>query len=274
VQDGVSLGRALFLPNMSLEALTWALHQNVGDPISKLLLIGLANHCDREGICFPSRKLLAQYAECSIDSVDRKLAKLCESEVLVKETCFRPNGEQTSNTYRLVGVAAPSSPPGAAPSGPPSRTAVRPPGPQGSAAPITLNPQGNPQSNHTGADAPEVEFGDADGNPPQPPFDVFWSLYPRKTAKKVALDSWTRQKLDTKGDLVIAALTDQRRAGMFNLEDPTKIPHPATWLNQARWEDEIIKATHENNKRTAPTNPRNATHMRTGIYKGVEDSNV
>jgi hypothetical protein len=103
-----------------------------------------------------------------------------------------------------------------------------------------------------------VDFGDADGNPPESPFDSFWRLYPRHTGKEAARKSWIRQELNRKGDLVIAALTDQKRAGMFRTEEPRFIPHPATWLNQARWEDEI---THEKTKPTVTRNPQ-SIHMR------------
>lgn len=66
-------------------------------------------------------------------------------------------------------------------------------------------------------------------------WDEFWKAYPRKTAKTVALRSWKRVK-GIELPALMAALqvqkeTDQWRRGV--------IPHPATWLNQRRWEDVV-----------------------------------
>jgi DNA-binding transcriptional ArsR family regulator len=134
---------------------------------------------------------------------------------------------------------------------PPSEGSVNPP--------VDRSKQRVPKRDtHTGGAAAETEFGDADGNPPESLFDTFWRLYPRHTGKEAARKSWIRQDLNRKGDLVIAALTDQKRAGMFRTEEPRFIPHPATWLNQARWEDEI---THEKTKPTVTRNPQ-SIHMR------------
>jgi len=251
---------------MSVEALTWAFKQKVGDPIAKLLLIGIANHCNHDGVCWPGRKRLAEYIDRTVDTVDRKIALLCERGLLIKEPRTSDKGDKTSNAYLLPGVAAP----------------VRPPQPQSSAAtlaapvrPPCLTNKANRKNNTTGAGAPDSEFGDADGNPPEPPFEAFYRLYPRHTGKDAALRSWTRMNLDNKADVILPALAEQKRAGMFRTEEPRFIPHPATWLNQGRWQDEIVKTTHERTNGTqkaAAQNPRNSTHMRQGIYKGVEDA--
>ena len=39
--------------------------------------------------------------------------------------------------------------------------------------------------------------------------------------------------------VIIDAIEAQRIAGMFG-DDPKFIPHPATWLHQERWADEIV----------------------------------
>lgn len=60
---------------MSIEALAIALNSEVaGDPLAKLVLLGLANHADQLGRgAFPSQATLAKYAQCSVRSVRRKL---------------------------------------------------------------------------------------------------------------------------------------------------------------------------------------------------------
>jgi len=77
---------------------------------------------------------------------------------------------------------------------------------------------------------------------PVPPsldrFSDFWQAYPRKIAKTVAQRAWTKLKLDSLAEFILADITRRR------LDDPSwseiqYIPHPATYLNQRRWEDEI-----------------------------------
>jgi uncharacterized protein YdaU (DUF1376 family) len=67
-------------------------------------------------------------------------------------------------------------------------------------------------------------------------FDVFWKQYPRKVAKPNALKAWSKLKVD---DIVLKkmliAISEQGLAS----RDQQYIPHPASWLNARRWEDEI-----------------------------------
>ena len=70
-------------------------------------------------------------------------------------------------------------------------------------------------------------------------FAEFWNAYPRKVAKPDALKAWAKLKPDP--DLqaaILDALAIQARAWT----DKKYIPHPATWLNGRRWEDEISAA--------------------------------
>ena len=66
-------------------------------------------------------------------------------------------------------------------------------------------------------------------------FDDFWSAYPRKEAKASAKKAF--DKLCESDQLsAIAALST------FDFSDDKKYqPHPASWLNAARWEDEGVQ---------------------------------
>lgn len=79
---------------------------------------------------------------------------------------------------------------------------------------------------------------------PDGSFDIFWNLYPRKTAKENARKSWSKIP-QTDRPILMIALEKQIQAGHLNLNEKEFIPHPATWLNQKRWEEEIIP--HRNN---------------------------
>lgn len=52
---------------------------NVGDSTRKLVLLGLANHAHKDGTCaYAGAKLLAEYANCSVRTVQRHIAVLLE----------------------------------------------------------------------------------------------------------------------------------------------------------------------------------------------------
>lgn len=75
-------------------------------------------------------------------------------------------------------------------------------------------------------------------------FAEFWSAYPRKTAKGDAEKSW--RKIAPNAALrerIMSAIAAQRESPQWAKDAGQFIPHPATWLNQRRWEDELPKQT-------------------------------
>ena len=77
-------------------------------------------------------------------------------------------------------------------------------------------------------------------------FDQFWSLYPRKTSKQSASKAFAKLKDEDQQ----AAINNIAR---LYAETPVQfVPHAATYLNQGRWEDQVIP-------RNATFNPLNQT---------------
>ena len=75
----------------------------------------------------------------------------------------------------------------------------------------------------------------ADGN-----FEKFWSAYPKKIGKGVALAAWGKLGItDDLKERIILAVEQQAKSQQWKKENGQFIPHPATWLNQSRWEDEV-----------------------------------
>lgn len=71
-------------------------------------------------------------------------------------------------------------------------------------------------------------------------FALFWQEYPRKAAKAAALKAW--QKLNPSPDLVeriLAHVRDHKRSPDWIKDGGQFVPHPATFLNGRRWEDDI-----------------------------------
>lgn len=69
-------------------------------------------------------------------------------------------------------------------------------------------------------------------------FNDFWKLYPRKVSKRVAEKSWSKLTKDEQLDAFEALPVHIKYWQLKNTETEF-IPHPATWLNQGRWEDEL-----------------------------------
>jgi hypothetical protein len=71
-------------------------------------------------------------------------------------------------------------------------------------------------------------------------FDAFWSAYPRKVAKDDARKAF--EKRDPDDELLavmVSALNAQALDPDWQKEKGKFVPHPATWLNGARWTDEV-----------------------------------
>ncbi|MCG6574896.1 hypothetical protein EGM97_09275 [Pseudomonas sp. AF32] len=71
-------------------------------------------------------------------------------------------------------------------------------------------------------------------------FPKFWKLYPRKVGKDKAEKAWSKLKVTQElFDLMVAALAKQVLTPDWLKDKGQYIPHPSTWLNGKRWEDEI-----------------------------------
>lgn len=77
--------------------------------------------------------------------------------------------------------------------------------------------------------------------PTASPFDEFWQAYPRKVGKEAARKAFTKACTKVDADLVVTGAL--RFSFDPNLPGPNErqfIPHPATWLNEGRWDDEPL----------------------------------
>jgi hypothetical protein len=75
-------------------------------------------------------------------------------------------------------------------------------------------------------------------------FDRFWDSYPRKEAKQTAKKAF--EKLNPDESLLQTMLEAVERfkgSAQWREENGRFIPHPATWINQRRWEDEVKGGT-------------------------------
>jgi hypothetical protein len=79
-------------------------------------------------------------------------------------------------------------------------------------------------------------------------FDELWGMYPRKVAKRVAQKSFERLT-QTEQAQALEAMPNHLAYWKANDTQLAYIPHLATWLNQYRFEDEIVIEPPKVNKR-------------------------
>lgn len=73
-----------------------------------------------------------------------------------------------------------------------------------------------------------------------PDFEAFWKAYPRKSGKDAAWKAWQKRRHEIPALPELAAiLARQSHCEQWQRDGGQFIPHPATWLNQGRWQDEV-----------------------------------
>jgi len=112
--------------------------------------------------------------------------------------------------------------------------------PQVAASCGEMRPESNPiqsESNPNPNPNPTRERGETDSNDQ---FDRFWERYPNKVAKQDALKAW--KKIRMNGELfkeIMSGLDRWLASDEWYRDNGRFIPHPATWLNGQRWNDEV-----------------------------------
>ena len=198
---------------MGIKFMAMAIDAKTANSGQKLVLLMLANHCnDHTRQCNPSQKLLAEECSMGLSTLKGHINALEEAGYLETVNVFRDNA-QKPNQYLLK---FPSSPNLATP-------------PSGSGYPPSQNLATEPEYIN------RIEPVDQKSKL----FDSFWKAYPRKSNKGFAKKVFDKLKVDQ--DLLnkmLQALALQTRT-VWKDKDQQYIPHPSTWLNGERWEDEI-----------------------------------
>jgi len=109
-------------------------------------------------------------------------------------------------------------------------------------------------------------------------FDDFWKVYPKKQAKQDAKQAYAKalnhqdfKDIDSPHEYIINALINQKDSGKFN--DKKFTPHPTTWLNKARWSDEIEENEHTSNGNQPPVDPKARRRNITASVLDIENTN-
>jgi hypothetical protein len=116
-----------------------------------------------------------------------------------------------------------------------------------------------------GADAPAAGRSDPPANgkprtrkrepdPADPRFVRFWQAYPRREKKPAALKAFAKIDPDAPTlAAMLAAIDRQSRSEAWTKDGGKYVPHPASWLNGRRWEDEVGPPAPTAEVRSLPT---------------------
>lgn len=69
-------------------------------------------------------------------------------------------------------------------------------------------------------------------------FDRFWAVYPRRVGKDAARKALSKALGRITEDDPLAVILAGVERALPGWDDPNFIPHPASWLNAGRWDDE------------------------------------
>lgn len=246
---------------MSNAALNWAFTAKVSRSCDKFLLVALANYADDEGVCFPSQSRLVEDTALDRKTVIAGVRRLVETGLLL-DTGNRVGATRQIAVYRLnfEPETPPSTVPNKEPLNAPTNGTVETNGmvpyfpPKGPVFPMEgsrisakgsqirdtepLEPSRNHQRNPQPPKVPHAEpAADAEPvcarGPPSPgAFDAWWERYPRKEGRGAARAAYAKAVTKAEPAALLAALDRRWPSRKF-------IPHPATWLNQERWTDEL-----------------------------------
>ena len=210
---------------------------------AKLLYGVVRNLAHKDGYCWAWDKTLAAYFGVSESCVSENLRRLEARRHILREVIRDEETKQVLerriwiDRTRFLGQD---------PDLPPSDIRGTPPS----------DSRGTPPSDICGEKINKKEAVEREDPPKAPPrgrarkkgpretpdwkpdrFAGFWAFYPVKKAKQKAMDVWDRLQLtDEKIDYIARKLPLQ--IAEANAKE-LNMPHPATYLNQARWTDEL-----------------------------------
>lgn len=210
---------------MSIKAMNWAWSVERLRPAERLVLLALADYADETGSCFPSQESLAERACCSARTV-RRVLDLFEEVGILSRSYRYVDGERSSNRYVLTHDYRTDWP-------------VDDYRTKRAELEAKSDAAGGHQcpTNHQNHQEPPV--------PPIVPqqielaFDAFWSSYPRKAGKATARKAFEKAMKRAGGPTPVLDGARRLRDDP-NLPEAQFIPHPATWLNGDRWEDDPL----------------------------------
>lgn len=223
---------------MSFDATRWAWQQQGLRPLHKLVMLALADMAGYDNTVWPSHDALMKSTGVDRKTIWQAIKALREAGHLVD------TGERRGRTGQITVLRLASVPKTEGlqkGNGSENGTVPFLPGKDSENGIVKhsengiRNLEGEPTSEPSCSLLPSESV---DGG-----FAAFWEQYPKKVAKPQAIKAW--KKIKPAGQLLaclMAALEKQKASADWLKDAGQFIPHPASWLNGRRWEDEAPAA--------------------------------
>lgn len=216
------IGPFAIVPLWILEALL----EEPGDARAVQIFVMLHRWTNHDRTCFPSQGRIAEELGITTATVRRALQTLeTIGAIEIIPRLVPGTSERTSNLYRLM-YGGPRN------IGRTSDQSCEDPSYQ------------ECSSKHTHSEADSEKRESRSSGPVEivtvedSTFERFWDLYPRKTGKSVARRAWKKLSEDQR-DLASRAIVEHDRIWKAEKRKTQFIPHASTWLNQARFDDDL-----------------------------------
>ena len=196
-------------------------------PLARLLFAEITALCNKEGYCWASNQYFADLYEVDKTTVSGWIGQLKTRGYLTVQLEYKEGSKQILNRYMKI-------------NGEGIDEIINTPL-QKDVDPIDQKTKVNTKTN-TKTNITVNSIGD---------FDSFWRFYPRKAGKEAARKAWLKLRPDEHIMKMIADNVKQRvDKGEWRKDNQSFILHASTYLNQKRWEDEVLDQQPQ--KRTDP----------------------
>ena len=205
-------------------------------PLARLLFAEITALCNKEGYCWASNQYFADLYEVDKTTVSGWIGQLKTRGYLTVQLEYKEGSKQILNRYMKI-------------NGEGIDEIINTPL-QKDVDPIDQKTKVNTKTN-TKTNITVNSIGD---------FDSFWRFYPRKAGKEAARKAWLKLRPDEHIMKMIADNVKQRvDKGEWRKDNQSFILHASTYLNQKRWEDEVLDQ--QTQKRTDPESIKSVSVM-------------
>jgi hypothetical protein len=207
-------------------------------PLARLLFAEITALCNKEGYCWASNQYFADLYEVDKTTVSGWIGQLKTRGYLTVQLQYKEGSKQILNRYMKIngeGIDEIINTP--------FRKDVDPIDQK-----TKVNTKTNTKTN--------ITVNNVDD------FDAFWKFYPRKASKDAARKAWTKLKPDQNIMKMIADNVKERvEKGEWRKDNQSFILHASTYLNQKRWEDEVVDQHTQTQTRTNPDSMKSVSVM-------------
>ena len=205
-------------------------------PLARLLFAEITALCNKEGYCWASNQYFADLYEVDKTTVSGWIGQLKTRGYLTVQLEYKEGSKQILNRYMKINGEGIDEI---------TKTSF-----QKDVDPIDQKTKGNTKTNTK----TNITVNNVDD------FDSFWRFYPRKAGKEAARKAWAKLRPDQHIMQMIADNVKERvEKGEWRKDNQSFILHASTYLNQKRWEDEVLDQ--QTQKRTNPESIKSVSVM-------------